>query len=124
MPDLPIDLIKEAVRNAKENGYEQEFRAMSLAEQVHDLERCDAQLEKFLFRDLFPAYLEALLEIDVVYLLNKLQFENRKHRLLDPVHAIQFALRDSCEGLSFLKCWNEGDWAGCAQWPEWKGFRI
>lgn len=120
------DLIRQALANAKENGYETELRTQSLAEQVSDLQSCDAELEKFLFRDIFAALLDVYLETAPFYFLNKMQFENRKHRLLDPIHAIQFALHNhSGEGLEFLKCWNEGDWESCAKhWPEWRTFTI
>jgi hypothetical protein len=87
------DLVREALRNAKENGYEHELKAMSLPELTADLHNCDSELEKHKFKDVFDALLVVLLENDVTYLLNKMQIEKRKHRLLDPVHAIQFALR-------------------------------
>lgn len=116
------DLVREALRNAKENGDEPRLRAMSLPEQAADLHYCDAELEKHKYKDVYGALISVLLETDVVYFLNKLQLEGRKHRLLDPIHAIQFALQDR-EGIEFLRCWNEGDWAGCAQWENWKDFK-
>jgi hypothetical protein len=121
MPDLPIELVKAALRNAKENGYEEQLRLDSLTAQAVDLHDCDADLQKHKFKDVFDALCAVLLETDVFYFLNKMQLEGRKHRLLDPVHAIRFALHDR-EGIEFLRCWNEGDWNGCAQWPEWKEF--
>lgn len=116
------DLIKEALRNAKENGDQDELRSLSLTAQAIDLHDCDAELEKFKFKQVFDALLDVLLETDVTYFLNKMQLEGRKHRLLDPIHAIQFALQDY-EGLEFLKCWNEGNWAGCVQFTGWKDFK-
>lgn len=123
MSDLPINLVKEALRNARENGDQDRLRAMSLTEQAVDLHDCDAELEKFSFKKVYDALLDVLLETDVTYFLNKMQIEGRKHRLLDPIHAIQFAIQDG-EGIEFLRCWNEGDWAGCNEWPKWRDFRA
>ncbi|KQS84307.1 hypothetical protein [Rhizobium sp. Leaf383] len=116
------DLVREALRNAAANGDQERLRAMSLAEQAADLHECDALLEKFKFKQVFDALCDVLLETEVAYFLNKMQLERRKHRLLDPVHAIRFALSTD-EGLEFLRSWNEGDWKMCAYcWPEWKVF--
>jgi len=116
------DTIKEALRNAKTNGDEPRLRAMSLTEQAMDLHDCDAELEKLKFKAVLDALLEVILETDPAYFLNKMQIENRKHRLLDPIHAIRFALATD-EGLVFLCLWNEGGWDQCSQnWPEWVTF--
>lgn len=117
------DLVREALRNAKENGDEPRLRALTLTGQAVDLVDCVDELQKPKFKDVFDALCDVLLENDVAYFLNTMQIEKRKHRLLDPIHAIQFAIHQYHDGLEFLKCWNEGDWAGCAQWENWKDFK-
>jgi hypothetical protein len=72
---------------------------------------------------LVPVIWDVWMDRDITHLLNKFQAEGREHRLLDPIHAIQFAISDE-EGLEFLRSWNEGDWESCAkQWPEWLTFK-
>jgi hypothetical protein len=114
------DTIKEALADVRANGDEQRFRALSLTEQAMDVHNIQ-ELEELKFKVVYDALLEVLLETDVAYFLNKMQLENRKHRLLDPAHAIRFALTEY-DGLDFLKRWNEGDWAGCSEWVGWKEF--
>jgi hypothetical protein len=116
------DVIKEALENSDDNGDRDERRAMSLTEQAMDMHDRVSDLEKLKFKAVFDALCVVLLETDPAYFLNKMQLERRKHRLLDPVHAIQFALHTR-EGIEFLRCWNEGDWTGCTQWPEWRDFQ-
>ncbi len=92
---------------------------MTLTAQAADLHDRVSDLEDYKFKVVFNAMCDVLLETDAAYFLNKMQLEGRKHRLLDPVHAIQFAL-EADQGLDFLRIWNEGDWKWCAQqWPEW-----
>lgn len=117
------NLIKDALRNAEENGYTSELRQKTLTAQASDLHDCDAALESFKFKQVYDAMCDVLLETDTAYFLNKMQLENRKHRLLDPAHAIRFALSTD-EGLVFLRLWNEGSWSSIARdWPEWKEFQ-
>ncbi|MBD9544317.1 hypothetical protein IB276_33260 [Ensifer sp. ENS04] len=115
------DIIREAIRNSDENGDRDERRAMSLPAQAADLHDRVSDLEKVKFKAVFDAMLDVLLDTDAAYFLNKMQLEGRKHRLLDPVHAIRFAL-SVYDGLDFLKCWNEGDWRGCTEWTTWKDY--
>lgn len=117
------DLIRQARANAKENGYEAELQATTLQGQAADLVDFDAALQGYKFKEVYDALLDVLLETDVAYFLNKMQLEGRKHRLLDPVHAIKFALQDD-DGLNFLRYWNEGEWSACHRWwPEWRDFQ-
>jgi hypothetical protein len=54
--------------------------------------------------------------------LRRLRPEPPEARLLDPIHAIQFAIQAD-EGIEFLRSWNQGDWQTCAlYWPEWLTF--
>ncbi|MBC2806609.1 hypothetical protein C3Y94_026005 [Rhizobium ruizarguesonis] len=116
-------LVKNALQNADENGYTAELKAMSFWQQASDMRDGDSDVGKFSMGDIIKTIATIRLEEDPVDTLNKLQAAGAEHPLLDPVHAIQFTLSTD-EGLEFLRCWNEGDWAGCAtNWPEWLTFK-
>jgi hypothetical protein len=115
--------VNEAIDNAVENGLLPELQAMSWMDQASDIKRGSGGKISTDRIYLVPVIWEVWLDRDITYILNKFQAEGREHRLLDPIHAIQFALQ-ATEGLEFLRWWNEGDWKGCAQdWPEWLTFK-
>lgn len=116
--------VASAWKAAEENGYGDYLRGSSLRDQAVDLIECDADLEN----EKLDLVLEAVIDLriregNLTQVLNQVQYEELPHRLLDPVHAIQFALQAD-QGIGFLWAWNEGDWNTCnGGWPEWKEFR-
>lgn len=37
--------------------------------------------------------------------------------------AIDFAIEETNDGIEFLNCWNQGEWAELDMfWPDWKDF--
>lgn len=113
--------VAEALSNAADNGYPYDPAAESLIERGYDLTHNGVFPLTFETK-VREALIEHLLTVDLPTTLNKVQFEGLTHRLLDPVHAIRFAL-SVYDGLDFLKCWNEGDWRNCMQWTTWKDFK-
>lgn len=121
--DLLRELVKEALQNAEENGATAQFKETTLWSQACDMADGIYELEKVELGDIIRILVQVRLEQDPVHTLNKLQSEGIEYHLLDPVHAIQFALQQY-EGIEFLRCWNEGDWKSLIyQWPEWLKFK-